>query len=404
MMGVMDQRERVLLPIIGGTGEEPEFDLASLLLHTLLFEQVVLSCHRFLEINAIARAFGTGTTRDLLDAGIVVLDCQADAIATVNRSDDIVELRHVLSADFDADTSRYLSELRAPNGTPKELQKLKRSVLGAWKKPATSEEWREEVSRWGLRTVQETVDELDNDRRVVGCAVAAALALEGLPGRAEGPRVEVVNRDRGLVRIGFNQSDLDAQEHQRVTARAVRITSRLTGFFLDMQRHTAVTGMPDDSAELLDAKLATILAISAPDQQLENFRRVVNIKGLPDFEAHVHEKKLDVDKLLQVRETAECREFRQWLRGSTEVTHDDIVKRTGGFAGVVGNFLHSGVGKSVRLVATTAVGLALAGAAGAALGMVASGLDSFLLEKLFPRSGIAAFLGNQYPSLFDRGG
>ena len=55
-------------------------------------------------------------------------------------------------------------------------------------------------------------------------------------------------------------------------------------------------------------------------------------------------------------------------------------------------------GKLVRLAATTGIGLIPV--VGPIAGAAAGAIDSFLVEKVLPRSGIVAFLTETYPSLF----
>jgi hypothetical protein len=62
--------------------------------------------------------------------------------------------------------------------------------------------------------------------------------------------------------------------------------------------------------------------------------------------------------------------------------------------------LHSESGKAIRLAMTTAIGLIpiVGTIAGATAGLV----DTFLVERVFPSSGVFAFLGKIYPSLFEQ--
>jgi hypothetical protein len=57
-------------------------------------------------------------------------------------------------------------------------------------------------------------------------------------------------------------------------------------------------------------------------------------------------------------------------------------------------------GKFVRLATTTGIGL-IPGV-GLAAGIAASAIDSFLVDRVLPKSGVVAFLTETYPSLFAR--
>jgi len=57
-------------------------------------------------------------------------------------------------------------------------------------------------------------------------------------------------------------------------------------------------------------------------------------------------------------------------------------------------------GKAIRLLTTTGIGSIPP--IGLIAGFVASAVDTFLLEKMLPKSGVVAFLSNLYPSVFER--
>jgi hypothetical protein len=107
---------------------------------------------------------------------------------------------------------------------------------------------------------------------------------------------------------------------------------------------------------------------------------------------------VDLEKLLKARESAECQEFRKWLSNIDKLSDDQITEAITEFRNKIGTFLQSSAGKAFRFVVATAAG-AIPGA-GAALGPSLGAVDTFLLERIFPRSGYLAFLTQTYPSLF----
>ncbi|MGB7556860.1 MAG: hypothetical protein WBM04_21025, partial [Candidatus Korobacteraceae bacterium] len=94
----------------------------------------------------------------------------------------------------------------------------------------------------------------------------------------------------------------------------------------------------------------------------------------------------------------ECRDFRAWLSTAQDLSDIEIRKVTGGMKNQLSSLAGSTTGKTVRLAATTLIGL-IPGA-GLVLGPTAGAIDSFLLDRILPRSGIVAFLADIYPSLF----
>ena len=162
-----------------------------------------------------------------------------------------------------------------------------------------------------------------------------------------------------------------------------------------MEAYSAITGFTEEEAPLLFGKLAGIISPQNPDRVEKQFMRVIAIAGLPD----VQNRRIDVEQLLKVRESVECREFRAWLSGSLESSDEQIAEMVKGVRNKVGTVLHGNVGKVMKFAAITAVGL-IPGATGLVAGPVASALDAFLTDKVFPNSGALAFLATTYPSLF----
>jgi hypothetical protein len=105
-----------------------------------------------------------------------------------------------------------------------------------------------------------------------------------------------------------------------------------------------------------------------------------------------------VDLLLKVRESGECREFREWLSTLEDVSDEEIRQMVASIKSKMASLAGSARGKLIRLAATTGIGLIPV--IGQITGAAASAIDSFLVDRVLPRSGIVAFLTEQYPSLF----
>jgi hypothetical protein len=120
------------------------------------------------------------------------------------------------------------------------------------------------------------------------------------------------------------------------------------------------------------------------------------LKGLPvpEYGSSV----VNVKALLKLRESDECRSFKQWLSGSETLSEKELRERVSGFGRQIQQVVHSRVGKAVRFVISNGLGLIPppVGLVGVALGAV----DTFLLEKLMPKDAVISFLSESYPSLF----
>ena len=97
--------------------------------------------------------------------------------------------------------------------------------------------------------------------------------------------------------------------HQ-VLQRAVGSVSNLNHRFSEMIEFSALSGFREDEAPILFGKVAGLMAPQNPETAEGQFKRILEIADVPDFEPN---QKVDVDRLLDVRESDECRAFRDWL-------------------------------------------------------------------------------------------
>jgi hypothetical protein len=176
-----------------------------------------------------------------------------------------------------------------------------------------------------------------------------------------------------------------------------------------MERDNAVGGIKEDSLAIMEWKLKSLWQALRPDEKLEQFYRVQSIAELPDFGDELRDPGLDMKKFLEVRQSAECREFREFVSKSASLSDDELRSRTTSLRAKIGNRVSSAVGKTLRALGTTAAGMLPAAfslspevglAAGALASFTASGADAFLVDKVFPSKGIISFIGSQYPSIF----
>jgi hypothetical protein len=109
------------------------------------------------------------------------------------------------------------------------------------------------------------------------------------------------------------------------------------------------------------------------------------------------EGSISVEKLLEVRDSSEAREFRDWLGGIGQATDDEIRERIASLRAKAGLKVSGDMGKTTRFLITSGLGL-IPGATVAALALGAT--DQFVVDRLLPRSGIAAFVNELYLSIF----
>lgn len=204
--------------------------------------------------------------------------------------------------------------------------------------------------------------------------------------------------DQRVFHIVTNLTDelkLSADQAHEILKNSVCAVANLNQRLADMQAYSAITGFAQPEAPLLFGKFAGIVAPQNPEPVEEQFRRVITIANLPEPSQG---SKIDVEALLKARESPECEAFRTWLSRLDDMSDSEIADMVGGIRSKIGTMIRTDFGKALRFAATTAAGLIPT--VGLATGAGAGIIDTFLVERVFPSSGVLAFLADTYPSLF----
>ena len=188
--------------------------------------------------------------------------------------------------------------------------------------------------------------------------------------------------------------------------RALMALVNLNWKMATMKTHLALVGLNPADQQLLDGKLDLLAALIEPHTKLESqFHRVISLFDVPI--ARLGQHKLNAEKILRLRESDECRAFRDWLARADDFTDHEIETRMAGFRATLKAALTSSYGRIIRFIVSNGLqNLATAQMANPAAGIAVSlgidALDTFLLERLAPKDAVLSFLGDEYPSVFDK--
>jgi hypothetical protein len=199
--------------------------------------------------------------------------------------------------------------------------------------------------------------------------------------------------ESNLVSYGISE-----REEHNIIEVALLANGGLNSRIEDMNNYRALSGFIDDELPLFSGKLEFLADTLSPGELEKTFDRVVKIRKLPSLDLAPPDRLFDMEKFLEVRESKECTEFREWLRRMRSATDEEIDEKVNAIRAKFGTMIQGNTGKGIRIVIATAVGLIPI--LGAAAGAILSTVDSYLLEKVFPSSGPMAFLSRQYSSLF----
>jgi hypothetical protein len=380
-------------------------DLAATL---LLFDEYVFESCKLLEFPQLVSIFGFDSVLELLKSRSIKIKCDANLIVVFGDTEALVRQGKTLEYDFSylraANHEDYLSSClqdipTSPHLSPRQRKRLKQAIAVRVDKAAGMPP---ELNSPELKAVRDFLAEASSN--VPNVKRACALELKERHGvdipsgafslviyRADG---DVLKAETDLE----ERLSLDAGQVHDVIKYGLLRMSGINERFGVMERYTALTGLNDIDLPVFDGRYEFLASQVDVNRDTQRLNRVLQIKDFPDFASLASEGRLKLDKILEIRETKECKEFREWLRRIDQSTDEEIRDQIESLRSSMGNFLGTTSGKVLRILVSTGVGFVPP--VGPAVGVAASVVDSFLLEKLFPVSGPISFINRSLPSAF----
>jgi hypothetical protein len=150
----------------------------------------------------------------------------------------------------------------------------------------------------------------------------------------------------------------------------------------------------EDEALDLMSRLSFLIPERDGEESERMFTRVVELAELPEIMPGDGQV-LDAGRMLAIRETAECRAFREWLRGVGALSDGDVRDLVRGLHSRISGAFQSRAGRILRFIAGWAVGNQDSTA-----GLIVGAIDQFILDHILREPGPVAFLNRLYPSIF----
>ena len=168
---------------------------------------------------------------------------------------------------------------------------------------------------------------------------------------------------------------------------------------LKMKIYSALSGFTDIDIPIFGEKLSFLASVIRPEIDEERFQRVIELIGLPQFKNR-NSIQINAKKLLETRNLAEALEFRKWLTTTDGMSDKEIIQQVRSLSKTIGRIIGGDMGKNIRFLVTNGIGIIPV--IGSAISLSLSTLDHFLIDKIFPRSGVTAFIDEKYPSIFEK--
>jgi hypothetical protein len=380
-------------------------DLNGIIRRLILFDTYILKSNRLREFPFLIAELGFSGTMELLESPAFEIQCEAMSVGQTGqtampdrvRRGILPPLSYALSGIRTADQKRFVHDClqplhQIPNVTLKQIIKLKKAI--ADKIVSLPENFAGRVS------TEATADVLNKQYLVKKSVEMVIRQIHNIEPPAFSIAAHAIGE--GDIRVDtdlMQRMNIDLPKAHKLVELGLLGLGALSQRFAEMDAFSALSGFTDRDLPLVDEQLKFFLRMS-PDVKERQFRRVIEIAGLPDFTSAISDRRVNVQRLLEIRESAECREFREWLPSIEGATDDVIKERVSSLRAKFGNASQSVAGKALRVLAVTGIGAIPP--VGLAAGALASVVDSFLLEKIIPKSGVVAFLSKLYPSVFEK--
>ena len=372
----------------------------------ILFDTVILESTRLTELPQLMVSFGVEGLSALLRSGRLKILCQATTIGQGGQT-SLLESRikrgllplgsysfiAIRSAKHDEYIHNCLQAVHKIDYSLKILIRLKRDVVNALL-PISND------------SGEGAVKQLELDIRGCSPILASAITMglrsqfdiPSLPRPLEIHTEEIAPSDfrvtTNLGSFGFG----DQRAHS-IVERGLLGLGGLNHRIEKMRTHSTVCGFQEQESVLFDDRLGFLLKHVTPKPIQQAFARAIRLSDGPEFLPSVD--RIDVHRLLEILAAPECQDFRLWLKTVGQSTDTEIKERVMGLRNRLGSLFGGTLGRVSRFIASTGIGYC-----GAVPSIVAGALDSFLIDRVVPRSGIYVFTKSLYPSIFapaDRG-
>jgi hypothetical protein len=403
--------DRLLAPAAVGqpsASERAVVDIGGLVRRLLLFDGFILDSYGLQEFPALIDAFGVDGVMTLLESDVFAVRIDGVTIAQGGQSTatdkrlregplplQSYQFMALQGSDAKQHASLRLQVIAEYLGQTRKAKKLKLAIVDRLVPPPASV-WRD--------TLDSLYAALAAGSRTLHEAVATQLA-EHLGTAVDSGAIDfrVHQLDDEDVQVESNLSaafGLSEEDTHKVIERAFLGVAQVKKRIAEMKGYGALTGFRPEEMALLDFDARTTLELLGDAEARErDLERVIEIASLPDVR-DAAANAVDVEALLELRETEEARRFRAWLTCTNGMDEAEIADALNTLGDRAARALGSRRAKVVRLAVSTGLGRAAdLVVPGAGIGISAA--DHFLVEKLLPQPGPLSFLSKLYKSVFD---
>lgn len=424
----MEKRLLASVALPSKTHEGIEFLAGEFLERLILFDEYILDSIRLQEIPHLVKVFGYAPVLELLESGILKIHSDiflgitstgqaSKAMPSRARKGDLPLCSYCLHAfsihPYDSPEEgksenikvvqkqhihKDLQQFHKIDGISfKEAKKLKTAVA-------------HQIVQFSTESfIEEIAEQTYKDVRAQDPAIQIAIAykIKELFNKEVNPKaieleIEFIDDDDFRVESNIERRfALNKRQTHEAILRALIGIGRRNHQIAQMNEFKTMVGYRENEVPILEAKFDFLLKQIARDKALAgDFHRILAVKGLPDFSQAVAEGRIDLMKLLELRNSRECVDFRNWIWSQDHINLKELDERLNSFSQQFRDFFRTGRGKIVSWLASA--GISSIPVIGGPIGAGLSFYDKFLVKDVLPHKGALTFINNSLPSIYQQ--
>lgn len=374
----------------------------NLLENMIMFDCFIIDSIRLKELPALIRIFGFENLRELIKSGYIRINCQAVTTGQIGQL-SLEGRKPILpygSYEFSVVSSSQKEYIHKCFDVVNEIDELKGK-----QKIKIKEIISNSFLNFPDESIREYMNQLQEDilhkPELITSAVSFLLNREyNLTINSDKIKLNVDHFGDNSYKIISNLKNLinlSVPEEHKIIERAILTLSGSNQRISQMKAFNCVSSFRDEDLPIINSKFDFLTRQITNLDAIKTLRKVMKINNIPDFSSVDFSNQIDVDKLLKLRESDECKLFRRLIWSFVDSTEQEILEIINEYRNKVGQYLRTPVGKTIRFLCGNGVGLipVFGGAISATFGLV----DTFILERMFPADGAMVFLDNKLPSI-----
>jgi hypothetical protein len=286
-------------------------DIGAFVRRVLLFETYVLRSIRLDDVVLLNQTFGGSGLAELLKAGALKIHCETYTIGQFGQ------VRTDLNLTGNTKRLPLCSYSFSPIRLAQHDEELKH-WLGKLES-SLQEQVEQNLVRmaqdFSARVFEGFYGDLRRDPRVAESAVCLELRKQGIKPRHLKLRiVEIEPEDFRVESNLIAEYGLSKETAHKLMEKSLLAVADLNQRFAEMLSYSVLSGIREADMPLLKGKLEVVGHLVHSANAEQQFERMVTLLDIP--EPVLGETKIKADQLLKLRESDECRAFRDWLAGT----------------------------------------------------------------------------------------